>query len=1006
MTQAEYYTNQFYQWEQRCRGWLLASNPVELEPPFAPYFRHGYHKPYLDEGKRHTWVSSFIDFFKDQKTYESNQESIDYNEILPYEYESKSELEAIQVKFPKERKIIPEKMKALLMMLSSFESNVSFEIIGNQKEIIVQFVSDSTDIKFIEINITAYFPECSIIRNDYYITKIVKEEISTATLDFGLFKEIYRPIQTPKNYSIDPLTSFIGILDQLENEEQACLQILFKGVLHNWGQSIISAVTLFDGSSFFEDDPIAPKVAIEKTASPIFTCAIRLVAQSRYTQTALEIMEKVAHAIVHGSTGQYNSLMPLIDEDYDFDSRMEDICLRQSHRLGMLLNADELACLLHFPSESIISKKLSSSIRKTIQAPSITLNKKFVLGENSHFGKSVKVTFAVEDRLKHTHIIGATGTGKSTLIANLIEQDIGQGYGVVLFDPHGDLIDDVISNIPDNRIEDVVLIDPSDADFSIGLNILQAHSEIEKEVLSGDLVASFRKFSTSWGDQMNTVFGNAILAILENPDSGSLHDLRRFLIESDFRNQYLKNVADPQVVYYWQKEYPLLRTNSIGSILTRLDTFLRPKSIRNMVVQKKGLDFEQLINSNKIVLFKLSQGLIGTENSFLLGSLFLSKIHQAILRRQQSSTRSPIFMYLDEFQNFITPSIKEMLSGIRKYNVGLTLSHQDLQQLQREDGELLNSVLGNINTRIVFRVGEPDAKKLQDGFEHFNVLDFQNLGRGQAIMRIEQPQFDCSMETFPIPKILKDERDKKINDVIEFTRKTYATSKDEIEKTFAQSLKINSVDFPKKNTEPVENQKTPIPKNEKIISEIPKQIISPINESINQETQKDLSVHRYLQTLVKKIAEQKGYVANIEMQVPNSMGQVDVLLTKDSTSIAVEISNTTDADWEMHNIKKCIEAKYNTIISLSGDPKQLDRIKKKCESEIENFNSYEILFFTPDAFFIYLDSKNILESPKNENVMKGYRVNVSYDSSSNEDMEKKRISVANVLLNSIKKRKN
>ncbi len=227
-----------------------------------------------------------------------------------------------------------------------------------------------------------------------------------------------------------------------------------------------------------------------------------------------------------------------------------------------------------------------------------------------------------------------------------------------------------------------------------------------------------------------------------------------------------------------------------------------------------------------------------------------------------------------------------------------------------------------------------------------------------------------------------------------------------IEQTFAQSLKINTADFTKKNIEPIESLKTPIPKKEEIIPEIPKQVISPISEPLTQETQKDLSVHRYLQTLVKKMAEQKGYVASIEMQVPNSTGQVDVLLTKDSTSIAVEISNTTDADWEMHNIKKCIEAKYNTIISLSGDPKQLDRIKKKCESEIENFNSYEIHFFTPDAFFIYLDSKNVVPLKQNENVMKGYRVNVSYDSTSNEDMEKKRISVANVLLNSIKKRKN
>jgi hypothetical protein len=296
-------------------------------------------------------------------------------------------------------------------------------------------------------------------------------------------------------------------------------------------------------------------------------------------------------------------------------------------------------------------------------------------------------------------------------------------------------------------LPDVVLIDPSDGEYPIGLNILEAHSDIEKEVLSSDLVASFRRYATSWGDQMNAVLGNAIQAILENEEGGTLNDLRRFLIEKEFRQSFLKKVSEPSVLYYWQREYPLLKTNSIGSILTRLDTFLRPKSIRNMVIQRRGIDFEALLNSNKIILLKLSQGLIGTENSYILGSLILSKIHQAMFRRQQQANRNPIMLYLDEFQNFITPSIKEMLSGIRKYNVGLTLSHQDLQQLQREDSELLNSVLGNINNRVVFRVGEPDAKKLQDGFSDFDFNDLQNLGLGEAIIRIEQPQYDCSLDT-------------------------------------------------------------------------------------------------------------------------------------------------------------------------------------------------------------------------------------------------------------------
>ncbi len=990
MTQAEFYTNLYYQWEQRTRGWYISDVPVELEPPFMPFFRHGYQQPNLDEGKRHTIVSRIIDSFKTKLIPEIADEPLDYITIHPYEYVREGNLKALQIKLQKDRKVTPDKMKALLTMLSNTSGIVSFEIIGNAESITIQFVCEYSDFKLIEINVRAYFPECIILESDLLVDLIIEPDLYIATTDLGLYKEIYRPINIPKNYQIDPLTSFISTIESLGTNEQAGIQILFKGTVNSWSDNILHSVTLNDGKSFFSDDTNAPKMAMEKIQSPLFATTIRCFAQAKNKERAFNTLENIIYAIINSSASSSNQLFPLDTENYDFDTRLDDILNRESHRTGMLLNTDELSCLLHFPSENIVSKKLNASNRKTYKVPSIARNNEFILGTNNHNGVSVGVTFATEDRLKHTHIIGATGTGKSTLIANLIGQDISKGFGVILFDPHGDLIDDVISNIPSNRINDVVLVDPSDIEYSIGLNILQANSEIEKEVLSGDLVASFKKLATSWGDQMNSVLGNAILAILENNEGGSLHDLRRFLIETDFRNSYLKNVQDPNVIYYWQKEYPLQRSNSIGSILTRLDTFLRPRSIRNMIIQKKGLDFENLLNTNKIILFKLSQGLIGTENSFLLGSLFLSKIHQAILRRQQNTNRQPIFMYLDEFQNFITPSIKEMLSGIRKYNVGLTLSHQDLQQLQREDGELLNSVLGNINNRVVFRVGEPDAKKLKDGFEHFDVLDFQNLGKGEAIFRIEQPQFDCSLDTFLPKKVSDDTRNEILQQVINSTRQKYGTPKHEIEKEFFESLNI-----PITKQAPHKEEVNPILKKEE-----PKQILQEIKEV---ESPKDLSVHRYLQTLVKKMAEQRGYVATIEELIPNGDGQVDVLLSKEGKTIAVEISNTTEANWEVHNIIKCLEAKYDTIVSLSGDPKQLDRIKKKCEIEIPDFNNQNIHFFTPDALFTYLDNSNFQNISPKENVMKGYRVNVSYDSIPNEDMEKKRISIANVIVNSLKK---
>jgi Type IV secretion-system coupling protein DNA-binding domain len=1003
VSNAEYYTSQFYTWEYRGRGWFVAEDAIHLEPPFIPFFRHGKKVEYVDDGKQHTIVSKFIDNFKGKKEVPAIEEDVlDYEALEPFIYDEETNLKAVQVKLPKERKITPEKMKALIIMLSQSSAAISFEIIGNAKEIVIQFVCSVIDSYAIETYIKAYFPECTTILSDEYLENIIIENRQVAVIDFGLQQEFTRSIQIPKNFNIDPLTGVFGVLEQLNESEQGGIQILFQGAVNQWSESIVRGVTMHDGSSFFYNDPNAPKHALEKIQSPLFGVTIRAFGQGETQSDSLQILEKLSYALMNASTGATNQLIPLPMEAYDFETRLSDIYLRESHRLGMLLNADELSTLLHFPSENIISKKLFGSTRKTNEVPKNAKGKEFVLGENYHNGITTNVTFSGDDRLKHTHIIGATGTGKSTLIANLILQDIQKGIGLVLFDPHGDLIDDVIAHIPTDKLEHVVLIDPSDTEYPIGLNILEVHSEIEKEVLSSDLVASFRRYATSWGDQMNSVLGNAIQAILENKEGGTLNDLRRFLIEKEFRNEFLKKVTDPSVLYYWYKEYPLLKTNSIGSILTRLDTFLRPKSIRNMVIQQTGIDFEALFNSNKIVLLKLSQGLIGTENSYLLGSLILSKIHQAIFRRQQNNTRNPIMLYLDEFQNFITPSIKEMLSGIRKYNVGLTLSHQDLQQLQREDSELLNSVLGNINNRIVFRVGEPDAKKLQDGFSDFDFIDLQNLGRGEAIIRIEQPQYDCSLDTLMLTNVEAEVRKQNIETVVAYTREEYAASKAEVEKLLLQSFDFDIPEIEQHKIipkQPVIKEETK--KKEEVLL-VAKEIKPPKQELPKEE--KDISTHRYLQTLVKKMAEARGYTAVLEMQIPDGNGQVDVLLAKEGKTVAVEICNTTDADWEMHNMQKCIAAGYDAVISLCGDSKQLEKIRKKCIEGIPELEQKQAYFFTPDALFAFLDDTVKDEVPQ-EQIIKGYRVNVTYDSVSAEDMQKKRASVAQVVMNSLRKKK-
>ena len=999
MTPRAYYTSLFYTWEYRGRGWHLADHPISLEAPFIPYYRHGYPPKPIDDGKRHTVISRFIEQLRTKAAaIPEPQPLLPYDTLEPFYSNDASCLKGLQVIIPKERKITPEKMNACLTMLMYINATLSFEIIGTAKEIIIQFVVDEVCIDVLKTYLQAFFPTFSFIPSSLYIDSIIREDNAIAIVDFGLRDEFFRPLHTPKNFALDPLIGILSVFEQLHGDDSAGMQVLFQPTVNQWSDSILRSVTMHDGNSFFIDAPDAPQLAHAKVKSPLYGVTIRAFGQAKELPDAFSLLERISFALQQGTKGQFNELIPLSDEAYTAETRINDIILRESHRLGMILNLDELLTLVHFPSETITSKKLFTSIRKTKAVPHIAQDKEFIVGYNIHDGIQTNVTVDRVERTKHMHVIGATGTGKSTLLTNLVLQDIQKGIGIVLFDPHGDLVDAVIARLPAARVADVVLIDPSDSEYPIGINILEAHSDTEKDVLASDLVAIFKRYATSWGDQMNTIIANALLAILESTKGGTLHDLRRFLLEKEYRDNILRSVRDPAVIYYWQKEYPVLKSNSLGPILTRLNTFLRPKAIRNILIQKKGLDFDALLQGNKIILFKLSQGLIGIENSFLLGSLILSKLHLTILRRQQHSERNPIFIYLDEFQHFSTPSMKDMIGGIRKYNVGLILAHQDLQQLQREDGELLNSVLGNCYTRIVFRVGEPDAKKLHDGFSGFNEADVQNLAKGEAVMRIEQPQYDCSLDTVRAADVDVEHAANITEHVIAIARNKYATPRNTVEASFFESFESEkttekeSVHIPQKDS----------PKPSSTIQHTTRQPVP--GETSEPVEKKDTTRHRYLQTLVKKMAEARGYIATVEMPVPTGTGHVDVLLAKDGKTVAVEICHTTDPEWELHNIQKCIDAGYTYVVSLAENTTQVDKIQKYCLEHDPNLKRASVLFQTPDAFFSFLDKSATATIPEEVN-MKGYRINVSYGSVTADEMDKKRASVTQVIVNTLRKQK-
>lgn len=245
----------------------------------------------------------------------------------------------------------------------------------------------------------------------------------------------------------------------MKKDEQAAIQVLFKGAVNSWSESIIRSVMDNQGDAFFQDAPEMLPLAKEKIEAPLFAVVMKIIGQGPTVEKANNIAVQTGTAFVRFYNSPHNSLIPIYNEAYSFDLRCQDVLLRQSHRLGMLLNSFELMTIVHIPSSSVTSLKFERDTKRTKAAPAITKGHELVLGINRHQREQNVVSVSASQRLKHTHVIGATGTGKSTFLLNLIVQDITQGKGLAVLDPHGDLIESILTYIPEERIQDVVIID-------------------------------------------------------------------------------------------------------------------------------------------------------------------------------------------------------------------------------------------------------------------------------------------------------------------------------------------------------------------------------------------------------------------------------------------------------------------------------------------------------------------------------------------------------------------
>jgi CxxC-x17-CxxC domain-containing protein len=403
--------------------------------------------------------------------------------------------------------------------------------------------------------------------------------------------------------------------------------------------------------------------------------------------------------------------------------------------------------------------------------------------------RNEKVSFGIKrnDRRKHVYVVGKTGMGKTTLLENMAIQDIRNGEGLGVVDPHGGFAEKMLDYIPEDRIRDVIYFNPADTEWPIAFNIMEDIGKEQRYFVSNGLMGVFKKmWPDVWSARMEYILNNAILALLEYPDS-TLLGVNRMLVDKEFRKKVVACVEDPVVKSFWKDEFAKYTdryaAEATPAIQNKVGQLTSNPLIRNIIGQpKSSFDFRKVMDEKKIVIMNLSKGRMGELNSQLIGAMLVTKIYLAAMSRASSPSVDwpDFYLYVDEFQNFATESFKDILSEARKYKLALILAHQYIQQM---DEGVRDAVFGNVGTHIIFRVGGYDAEVLEKEFSpEFTAQDIVNLGFATIYLKLMiDGVASRPFSATTLPPIAPPSKSFK-KEIIEFSRKTYCKKKEEVEK--------------------------------------------------------------------------------------------------------------------------------------------------------------------------------------------------------------------------------
>ncbi|KKR49229.1 MAG: hypothetical protein UT86_C0001G0201 [Candidatus Magasanikbacteria bacterium GW2011_GWC2_40_17] len=621
----------------------------------------------------------------------------------------------------------------------------------------------------------------------------------------------YLPIKTYKKLDSDPTEGLLNNLSKLNEEEGAVIQIFIRPTKAKWQRKLlriahelhygkklgealhkISAGSIIFNVIFFPFKLIGKifnfVISTSKQKNPeedsnnYKTAPVRLM--QREEEVIKSIEEKIGRAAFETNINIVVSAADKVRASQILDGVRGSFAQYTAHESGnslkeqlivfkgmfirdfiyrnfrwwkkFVLNTEELASIFHFPLPSAKTPNILWLQARKSPPPVNMPDHGLLIGETVYRGLTKPVYVLPEDRRRHVYIIGSTGVGKSVLLANMVIQDIQNGEGLCVVDPHGTLIDDILPHIPKERVDDVVIFDPSDIERPVGLNMLEADTPEQMDFAIQEMIAIFYKLVTDpamIGPMFEHNMRNAMLTLMADKEyPGTLADIPRIFTDQEFQKYKLKKVTDPMVRAFWEKEMAKTsdfhKSEMLGYLISKVGRFVENEMIRNIIGQpKSGFNIREIMDNKKILLVNLAKGKVGEVNSNLLGLIIVSKLQMAALARADmpEEKRNDFFLYIDEFQNFITDSIATILAEARKYRLDLIIAHQYIGQLLTGGGiegkqgssKIKDAVFGNVGTIISFRIGVDDAETMAKQFTPaLNEYDVMNIEKFHAYIRL------------------------------------------------------------------------------------------------------------------------------------------------------------------------------------------------------------------------------------------------------------------------------